>query len=101
MGWRAISDHVDENNTLRMAEQQERKCLGPQNRTVTHQSWSTYFWLKPQPGEPLALKQLISRVPRLLQLMLGQVVLLLPLPPLTKYLHILEASKSKLWQVKR
>ena len=29
MGWRAISDHVDENNTLRMAEQQERKCLGP------------------------------------------------------------------------
>ena len=44
MGWRAILDHVDENNTLRMAEQQERKCLGPQNRTVTHQSWSTYFW---------------------------------------------------------
>lgn len=35
MGWKAISDHVDENNTRRMAEQQDRKCLGPQNRTVT------------------------------------------------------------------
>ena len=34
MGCRATLDRVDENNTLTMAEQQDRKCLGLQNRTV-------------------------------------------------------------------
>ena len=43
MGWRAISDHADENNTQRRLSNKTEGVWVPRTE-LSYQSWSTYFW---------------------------------------------------------